>query len=138
MSKDITREQMGELGRGFQNEMLWRGRGEGGREWGHPGPRPAPGVHEVTETSLVASGEAKASTVFSQPSALPVRGLLNPWGRDGPPGGTLRAQGPLKGWPKWRPCRAVSWNADTDAAVGGGLWLPSLLHGLVSRDASQA
>ena len=37
MSKDITREQMGELGRGFQNEMLWRGRGEGRREWGHPG-----------------------------------------------------------------------------------------------------
>lgn len=97
---------------------------------GAPRATASTGVHEVTGTSLVASGEAKASTVFSQPSALPVRGLLNPWGRDGPPGGTLRAQGPLKGWPKRRPCRAVSGNADTDAEVGGGLWLLSLFHGL--------
>ena len=121
---------MGELGRGSQNEMLWRGRGEGLREWGCPGPRPAPGVHEVTGTGQAASGETKASTVFSQLSVLPVQGLLHPRGRDGPPGGTLRAQGALKGQPKWRPCQAISGRADSDTAVGGGLWFPSLLHGL--------
>lgn len=43
MSKDITREQMGELPvKGFQNEMLWRGR-EGGRSGGTQGHGQHPG-----------------------------------------------------------------------------------------------
>lgn len=54
-----------------------------------------------------ASGEAKASVCLLS-AVLPVRGCWNPGGGTVPSGAIPAGTGALKGWPKWRPCRAIS------------------------------